>query len=238
VAADAGSGGSRTGRAAVALPSGRTWFTAVTSGVGRAVLGATTAVSAMAAVRDLQARRYGNDIQLSWDWPDGCHECQVGWRQSGSSAQVTGRATCGDWEFRNCGGFLVEGGPGPVTVWVRAILRTPAGPIESTAQEAEVPGADVIVWYRFQRPRRWPLDRRAHLVLTASQTCELPALVVVRDEERPDGGEPVFRTHAMSLAQAQPAHVPVPAWRPGDRLACALSGDRGGISLIQCGGTP
>ena len=238
VAGAAGSGESRINRTTVALPGGRTCFTAVTSGVGRAVLGATTEVSAMAAVRDLQARRYGTGIQLSWDWPDGCHECQVGWHQAGSPAQAADRAICGDWEFRNHGGFLVEAGPGPVTVWVRAILRTPAGLIESAAQEAEVPGADVIVWYRFQPPRRWPPGRRARLVLTASQTCELPTLVVVRDEERPGGGEPVFRTRAMSLAQAQPAHVPMPAWRPGDQLACTLGGDRGGISLVRCGGAP
>ena len=111
VAGAAGSGESRISRTTVALPGGRTWFTAVTSGVGRAVLGATAEVSAMAAVRDLQARRYGTGIQLSWDWPDGCHECQVGWRQAGSPAQAADPAVCGDWEFRNHGGFLVEAGP-------------------------------------------------------------------------------------------------------------------------------
>ena len=238
VAGAAGSGESSASRTTVVLPSGRTWFTAVTSGVGRAVLGATAEASAMASVRDLQARRYGTGIQLSWEWPDGCHECQVGWRQTGSPAHPAGQATCGDWEFRNRGGFLVEAGSGPVTVWVRAILRTPAGLIESSAQEAEVRGADVIVWYSFQPPRRWLPGRRARLVLTANQTCELPALVVVRDEGRPDGGEPVFHTRVMSLAQARPAHIPVPAWRPGDQLACALGGNDEGISLVRCGGAP
>lgn len=238
VAGAAGSGDSSASRTTVVLPSGRTWFTAVTSGLGRAVLGATAEASAMASVRDLQARRYGTGIQLSWEWPDGCHECQVGWRQTGSPAHPTGQATCGDWEFRNRGGFLVEAGSGPVTVWVRAILRTPAGLIESAAQEAEVPGADVIVWYNFQPPRRWLPGRRARLVLTANQTCELPALVVVRGEGRPDGGEPVFRTRVMSLAQARPAHIPVPAWRPGDQLACALGGNDEGISLVRCDGAP
>src|ERR1039457_4629259 len=232
-AANADSGTSRT---IVSLPTGRTWFTAVTSGVGRAVLGATTEASAMASVRDLRARRYGTGIQLSWDWPDSCHECQVGWRQAGSPAQPGDQAICGDWEFRNCGGFLVEAGPGPVTVSVQAILRTPTGLIESAAQEAEVPGADVIVWYHFQPPPRWPPSRRARLVLTAIQAREIPALVVIRDEEHPGGGESVFRTRAMNLAQAQPAHIPVPAWRPGDQLACALGGDDEGISLVRCGG--
>ena len=238
VAGVAGSGESGASRMTVVLPAGRTLFTAVTSGVGRAVLGATAEASAIAAVRDLKATRYGTGIQLSWDWPDGCHECQVRWRQAESPVQPGDQAICGDWEFRNRGGFLVEAGPGPVTVWVRAIVRTPAGLIESAAQEAELPGADVIVWYRFQPPRRWPPGRRARLVLTASQTCELPALVVVRDEGRPGGGEPVFRTRAMSLTQAQPAHVPVPAWRSGDQLACVLGGDQEGISLVRCGGAP
>jgi hypothetical protein len=191
----------------------------------------------MAAVQDLQARRDGSGIRLSWDWPDGCHECQVGWRRADGPAQAAGQAICGDWEFNNRGGFLVEADPGPVTVWVRAILRTPAGLIESAAQEAEVPGADVIVWYRFQPPRRWP-GHRARLVLTASQACELPALLVVRDEGRPGGGEPVFRTYAMSLAKARPACVPVPAWRPGDQLACAPGRDQAGISLVRYGGVP
>jgi hypothetical protein len=117
-------------------------------------------------------------------------------------------------------------------------LRAPAGLIESAAQEAEVPGADVIVWYSFQPPRRWLPGRRARLVLTANQTCELPALVVVRGEGRPDGGEPVFRTRVMSLAQARPAHIPVPAWRPGDQLACTLGGNDEGISLVRCDGAP
>lgn len=237
VAGAAGSGEAGVSRVIVALPSGRTWFTAVTSGVGRAVLGATAEAGAMAAVQDLQARRYGTGIQLSWDWPDGCHECQVGWRRAESPAQAAGQAICADWEFNNCGGFLVEAGPGPVTVWVRAILRTPAGLIESAAQEAEVPGADVIVWYHFQPPRRWSAHR-ARLVLTASQACELPALLVVRDEGRPGGGEPVFRTRAMSLAQARPAHVAVPTWRPGDQLTCVPGGDQAGISLVRYGGVP
>jgi hypothetical protein len=233
--AGAGSAGeSGTSRETVALPNGRTWFTAVTSGVGRAVLGATAEVSAMAAVRDLRARRYETGIQLSWDWPDGCHECQVGWSQAGSQGQAAGQAICGDWEFRNCGGFLVEAGPGPVTVRVRAILRTPAGLIESAARETEVPAADIIVWYRFQPPRRWR-PSRARLVLTASQPCELPALVVVRDGGRPGRGEPVFRTRSMSLAPARPAHVSVPAGRSGDQLACILGDDQGGISLVRCG---
>ena len=238
VARAAGSGESGISQDTVALPSGRTWFTAVTSGVGRAVLGATTEASTMAAVRNLRARRHGTGIQLSWDWPDGCHECQVGWRQAGSPAQPGDQATCGDWEYRNRGGFLVEAGPGPVTVSVRAILRTPTGVIESAAQETEVSGAEVIVWYRFQPPRRWPPSRRARLVLTASQACELPALVVIRDEGQAGGGEPVFRTRAMNLAQAQPAHIPVPTWRPGDQLACALGGNDKGISLVRCGGVP
>jgi hypothetical protein len=236
VAGAAGSGQSGTSRATVVLPSGRTWFTAVTAGVGRAVLGATAEASAMASVRDLQARRSGAGIQLSWEWPDGCHECQVGWRHIGSPARPAGRATCGDWEFRNRGGFLIEAGSGPVTVWVRAILRTPAGLIESAAQEAEVPGADVIVWYSFQPPRHWLPGHRARLVLTANQTCELPALVVIRDAGRPDGGEPVFRTRVMSLAQARSARIPVPAWRPGDQLACTLDGNGEGISLVRRGG--
>jgi hypothetical protein len=236
VAGDPGSGEPGSSRATVALASGRTWFTAVTCGVGRAVLGATAEAGAMAAVRNLQAQRHGTGIQLSWDWPDGCHECQVGWRQADSQARAAEPAICGDWEFRNRGGFLVEAGPDPVTVWVRAILRTPAGLIESAVQEAEVPGADVIVWYRFQPPRRWRPGRRARLVLTASWACRLPALVVVRDEGRSGGGEPVFRTRAMSLAPARPAHVPVPGWRPGDQLACAPGADQSGISLVRSGG--
>ena len=238
VAGVPGSGEPGDSRATVALASGRTWFTAVTCGVGRAVLGATAEASAMAAVRDLQARRYGTGIQLSWDWPDGCHECQVGWRQAGSQARAAEPAICGDWEYRNRGGFLVEAGPDPVTVWVRAILRTPAGLIESAAQEAEVPEADVIIWYRFQPPRRWRPGRRARLVLTASRACELPVLLVVRDEGRPGGGEPVFRTPAMSLAQARTVYVRVPGWRPGDRLARAPGADHSGISLVRSGGAP
>ena len=233
-----GSGESGINRTTVALPSGRTWFTAVTSGVGRAVLGATTEVNAMAAVRDLQARRYGTGIQLSWDWPD--RLSRVSGRMASSREPGPGGRS-GDMRglgipqprrlpgrARPRSGHRV--GPGH--------LRTPAGLIESAAQEAEVPGADVIVWYRFQPPRRWPPGRRARLVLTASQTCELPTLVVVRDEEGPGGGEPVFRTRAMSLAQAQPAHVPVPTWRPGDQLACALGGDQSGVSLVRCGDAP
>lgn len=232
------SGEPDSSRATVSLASGRTWFTAVTCGVGRAVLGATAEASAMAAVRELQARRYGTGIQLSWDWPDGCHECQVGWRQAGSQVRAAEPAICGDWEFRNRGGFLVEAGPDPVTVWVRAILRTPTGLIESAAQEAEVPGVDVIVWYRFQPPRRWRPGRHARLVLTASRACELPVLLVVRDEGRPGGGEPVFRARAMSLAQARPAYVRVPGWQPGDQLACAPGADQSGILLVRSGGAP
>jgi hypothetical protein len=117
-------------------------------------------------------------------------------------------------------------------------LRSQAGLIASVAQETLVAGADVIVWYDFQPPRGWRSGRRARLVLTASQPCELPVLMVVREEGRPGGAEPVFSTRAMSLAREHPVYVPVPAWRPGDRLACALGGDQSGISLVRYGGAP
>ena len=212
VAGAAGSGESGINRTTVALPSGRTWFTAVTSGVGRAVLGATTEVSAMAAVRDLQARRYGTGIQLSWDWPDGCHECQVGWHQAGSPAQAADRAICGDWEFRNHGGFLVEPGPGPVTVWVRAILSTPKGLTASAAEAAEVPGADVIVGNHFQPAR--PAARSTRPAGAHGQPAARVSHAGSSGEEGPGCGEPAFRTCAMSLAQAQTAHVPAPTGGP------------------------
>ncbi len=238
VAGAAESGPSGTSRMTVALPNGRTCFTAVTSGVGRAVLGPTAEARAMAAVRDLRARRFGTGIQLSWDWPDGCHECQVRWHQAGEPDHAAGQAISGDWEFRNRGGFLVEAGPGAVTVSVRAISRTPDGLTVSVAQEAQVPAARVIVWYDFQPPRGWRPGRRARLVLTASQPCELPVLTVVRDEGRPGGGELVLSTPAMSLPEAQPVYVPVAAWRPGDQLACALSEEQASISLVRRGGAP
>jgi hypothetical protein len=230
------------------LVNGQNQFCAVTVGIDRAVLGATASAAAMAPVRDLAARRYGQAIRLSWTWPDGCYKCLVRW-QAGpppgepGPAPEAAEAECGRGQYHHSGSFEITVGPHRTMVSVQAIERTRDSVIASVPAQVEVPRAEVIVRYRFRPGRWWAPWRRTGMVLTAAETCEVPPLVVVHSQGRAqplraDQGTPVFRTQRLRLAAGSPAWVPVriPQQRGGDWITCFLDeSETEGVALVPDG---
>jgi hypothetical protein len=233
------------------LVNGQNQFCAVTVGIDRAVLGATASAAAMAPVRDLQARRYGRTIQVTWTWPDGCHRCRVEWRAGpgpgepdpGKPAPDAAEAECGRGQYHRGGSFEITGRPQRTVVSVRAIERTGDSVIASVPAQAVIPPAEVIVRYRFRPARWWAPWRRTGMVLTAAEACEVPPLVVVRSQGRAqplraDQGTPVLRTQRLRLSPGSPAWVPVPIpERHGDDWITCFPAESGteGIALVPDG---
>ena len=220
------------------LVNGRSWFTAITVGAERAMVGRTATVSVMSPVRDLRARRHDDTIRLHWTWAEGCHVCVVEWPAGPGRPRPA--VECGRRRFHDDGGFDITAGPQPLTVSVRSLYRDASGEIASVPAEVSVPGRDVTVRYAFRRKTRWAPWRRDRLVLRADRECALPPLAVVHKAgrimpQRAEQGTLIAELPGTNLSPARPLSVPVPApaRRGPDWLVCFFAGDPpGDISLI------
>ena len=220
--------------------NGRNYFTAITLGAERAVVGARTVLAVMSPVTEPRARRDGDHVWLRWTWADDCHVCRVKWSAGSDRSPAAPPVECGRQRFDDDGGFGVAVGPDPVTISIRSIYRDAAGEILSAPAEIPVPGRDVIVRYAFQRAVWWAPWRRDRLILRADRECLLPPVMVVRRAGRiiplrPEQGEPVFSLPDTQLFAGRPLSVRIPglSHHEPDRLACFFAGDPpDGISLV------
>jgi hypothetical protein len=166
---------------------GRFFFVPLTVRAGTAVAGAAASVVTLDPVNRLQARRAGQGIALTWDWPPGGEEALVAFAHDrpprdphearATRVRVTRREydRIGCWELR-----VAEPKRHYLTVFARArdadLYAPGVSVVEAMGQETEVR-------YRVVRPRGWLPGgaRRAHLELTCSDPSRpaLPALVVV-----------------------------------------------------------
>lgn len=220
--------------------NGRNFFTAITLGAERAVVGARTTIAAMSPVTEPQARRDGDHAWLRWTWPEGCHVCRVEWSAGLGLPLAAPPVECGRQRFFDDGGLGIDVGPDPVIVSIRSVYRDAAGEILSAPVDATVPGRDVLVCYAFHRKTWWAPWRWDRLVLRADRECQLPSLTVVRRTGRvmplrPEQGVPVFSLPGPRLSPGRPLSVRIPGLdrREPARLACFFSGESpDGISLV------
>lgn len=219
-------------------------FVAITVGAGKALVGPSAKLVVVDPVRDLQARRAGDIVRLSWIWPDDVRDAEVLWAPvspTGSALDHPGEPD--DWtaatlvECTRRGyeddGFRLDVGPGPVVVGVRTVVRD-GGTLRSRAVVTGVPGRPADVRYRFRRGR-WPRSPYAVLELTADRPCRLPPLIVVRSRGqviilRPDQGEVIHEVPARDLDPAVPfsLRIPLPPGPAEFRLACFVAPDAAG----------
>jgi hypothetical protein len=225
---------------------GRSYFTAMTVGIRRALVGSTVSVAFVSPIEQLQARRYENRVRLRWNWPDGTQICRVQWWPGTDSSPGTDSplaaqlADCGRRRYHDDGGFEITVDSRPTTVRVRAVRHDAAGEIASPPLEVTVPGQDVAVRYAF-RSAPW---RRTRLVLTADRACRVPPLVVVRGPGRvmplrAESGLVILRTPALDLRPGKPLSVPVPVPAGADQtwLGCFVADNSSaGIALIRADG--
>ena len=227
-----------------ALPSGRVFVTAFTVGGSRVICGPTVAVTSVAPVTELRARRVGPIVRLSWNWPDGASLARIRWWPGGApDTAMPERAEqidCWLRSYRDDGGAEIVAGLGPVDVAVATVSRGPDGESTSMPAIVRVAGSAVPVRYEFIE-RGVPFRRTTQIVLSCEQPCPLPELVVVQlpgrvAPLRPEQGTPVARVPAQRLEPGRPVAVTVPVQpsRGPYRLGCFV-GDRTAAGVVLKG---
>ncbi|BCY15484.1 hypothetical protein [Actinoplanes sp. L3-i22] len=232
-------------RAALTLPmpAGRIFVTAFSVGGGRVVVGPTVAVTNLAPVTGLQARRVGPAVRLSWTWPEGVALVRVRWWPEDGSPERAEQVDCWLRAYRDDGGLQLTTGIRAVRISVSTVSRDGEGETVGTPVSARVGGSGVPVHYRFTQAGVF--RRTTRLELTADQSCPLPDLVVVQSPGRvvplrADQGTPVARIPAQRLEPGQPltVEVPVQGARGPYRLGCFVDDHTGGGSDVVLKGIP
>jgi hypothetical protein len=195
----------------LALPPTRAFVTPMTVRDTEAAVGRYVEVTKGAPVRGLSARRFGEEVRLTWTWPDEAIAVHVAWQSSAApddeSVPSAGRQqrTCSRRAFDADGGFAAVMGYAAQRVEVWAVIPGPDGEQITAPAETEVPAAGIPVNYDVRRVLGFSgliclvrRQRRRKLRVRATQRCVLPDLIVVESRRpgiplAPTGGVPVAR---------------------------------------------
>jgi hypothetical protein len=215
----------------VAVPADVVHLTALAVSAAGALVGNTVVLSDAAPVRGVQVRRFGPQVRLSWDWPDGAVAAVVTWtpeRRSDGEQEPGRTVRCTRRAVLDGGGFRLDVGHGGGTFAVRAGYGYEASQVLAPPVEIELTGEGVPVSYGWRRrPGSIPFLTRHHdLLVRADLACLLPDLVVVEGRDRlpptaPDEGERV---------------VPIPSRRveAGETVVVAVDPPERGPSWLVC----
>jgi hypothetical protein len=243
------------------LPQTRAFVTAMTVLGAVAAVGRTVDVTRGAPVRGLSARRFGDEVRLTWTWPEEAVTARVAWQPSAvtgdGGAAPAGRQerTCSRRKYDAEGGFSAVMGHAAQHVAVWAVLAGADGKQVTATAEIVVPGTGVPVHYDVRRVpgfgglvgliRR---RRRRQVRVRATGPCDLPDLVVVESRSpgiplRPQDGKTVAWIDGKRMDPGTPVEVVVelgahgPSW-----LACFVNPARpaqarGQVTLAPAPGT-
>ena len=223
----------------LAMPSARAFVTPMTFREEEAAVGRYVEVTKGAPVRGLSARRFGEEVRLTWDWPDEAVAVHVAWQPSGApddeSVPSAGRQqrTCSRRAYDANGGFAAVMGYAAQRVGVWAVFPGPDGEVVTGPTETEVPAGGIPVNYDVQRVPGFGglLDlvrrkRRRKLLVHATRRCVLPDLIVVESRHPgiplgPNGGVPVARIAGRPMDPGTSVEVVVELGEKGPSwLAC------------------
>ena len=223
----------------LAMPSARAFVTPMTFREEEAAVGGYVEVTKGAPVRGLSARRFGEEVRLTWDWPDEAVAVHVAWQPSGApddeSVPSAGRQqrTCSRRAYDANGGFAAVMGYAAQRVGVWAVFPGPDGEVVTGPTETEVPAGGIPVNYDVQRVPGFGglLDlvrrkRRRKLLVHATRRCVLPDLIVVESRHPgiplgPNGGVPVARIAGRPMDPGTSVEVVVELGEKGPSwLAC------------------
>jgi len=216
-----------------AIPAGRSIVVPFTIGPDGAVRGQDAIVDLVEAVRDVRAQRFGDDVRVTWVWPDEISVADVTWAGGRQRITLT--------QYRDGGGCLLRAVPRMRRVDVEAVL--PGG-----EDEGRAPAVSVEVVER-RTPLRYKLSRRGRswaggVTATVTLTSQVPVphatlLLVGAPGDvmplSPDGGEELLRTDVTLRAGEPlvlpdipvPRHLRKPYW-----LRCFLA-DPGPFTLVD-----
>jgi hypothetical protein len=180
------------------LPQARTFVTAITIGTADAAVGQTVEVTRQAPVRGLSCRRFGDQVRLTWIWPDEAAVAYVAWQPSAGGEDQPG-SSAGRQQFRCSrrayeaeGGFSASMGHVAQRVEVWAVIAAEGDEHFTDPAEIEVPALGTPVRYDF-RPVPGLLNgflglvgrrRQRELRLSADVPCVVPDLIVVESRQQ------------------------------------------------------
>jgi tetratricopeptide (TPR) repeat protein len=201
---------------------GRVFFIPLSVAAGTAVVGAVAEVTTLDPVQQLQVRRSGPHLAMTWEWPEGTEEVLVAWahdrhledprQEQGGRVRVTRREydRSGCWLLQN-----VERRPHYISVFA----KTPQGDLYAQpARTVETLGQGTSVAYRVgvkkSLLRRSVEDAWLELTSTSGDGMTLPPLVVVGKAHAvplsPRDGEVLLEVPGLQIERGR-ALLPLPA---------------------------
>lgn len=201
---------------------GRVFFVPLSVAAGTAVVGRAAEVTTLDPVTQLNVRRTGPHLAMTWEWPAGTEEVLVAWlhdrypedpRQAlGQQARVTRREydRAGCWLLQN-----VESRPHYISVFAKApegdLYAPPARIVETLGQGASV---SYRVGVKKSLLRRTVEDAWLELTCSGGDGVTLPALVVIGKAHSvpisPRDGEVLATVNSVRFERGK-ALVPLPA---------------------------
>jgi hypothetical protein len=131
-------------------PTGLHYYAAFTIGEAGAVRGEEVAFGLAPPVTELAYQRLGDEVVLSWQWPEAVGTAEVVWDGPAGS----GRRQLTRQQYRSGGGCPIECGPGELAVKVRTVVHATGGTCTSPDAELTITGRRPTVSYAVQLARR------------------------------------------------------------------------------------
>jgi hypothetical protein len=180
----------------VDAPTGRFWYLPLTIGPdGDAVCGHAAELGVAMPVTDLRHQRLGDELVLSWSWPESVGIAEVRWRSPTGSA----RHRLTRQQYQTAGGYRARCGAGEVTVEVRTVVLAEGGECVSPPVTLAVAGSPPQLRYTVEASRPLLGAGTVRVRLTADRPvppCTV-SLVVARGlvmPRRADDGQLLLRS--------------------------------------------
>ncbi|MEH0844166.1 hypothetical protein V6U81_17400 [Micromonospora sp. CPCC 205711] len=194
----------------VTVPSGRFVYVPFTvdRATDTAVVGEPLALGVTEPVRQLVARRTGDEVNVAWVWPPSVNLAEVTFTPP-QGAPTVRRLTRGQFTESGC---RLRVGPAGGRVAVRTVERGAGGETYSAAESVPVDGVPVAFGYRIRRDGGL-FSRKRLLSVEVDQPCEGVELVLVAASgvampARAERGRVVSRVTGLSLHPDAPWQLP------------------------------
>jgi hypothetical protein len=155
------------------VPTGRFCYVPFTVGADGAVRGQDAALGIALPVSSLHFQRIGDEVLLSWVWPERSGTAEVRWQGS----VANGRLRLTRQQYVASGGARIRCGEGEIRARVHSVVHAEGGECESAAVEVTVPGRLPAVNYTVELALR-PLQRGGSATVRLSAESSVPRCTV------------------------------------------------------------
>lgn len=195
------------------VPSGNYFLTPFTIDVaaGSAVVGEAAVLGVTEPVRQLVARRTGNEATVAWEWPASVSLVEVTFTPAHGSA-TTRRLTRGQFAEAGC---RIQVGSAGGRISVRALTRGYGSETFSAPASVTVDGVNATISYHLLRAGGTvnPFSRRRLLRVESDQPCDgvelrLVAAAGLAMPTRPEQGQLVEHVSGLALRPGVPWEAP------------------------------